>query len=72
MNNEQKQYLLQVYPNHRGKTMRGETLAVYYETEKILKNLPSINKRGCSCQYTAFAREIDNLYDQWFNSSNNQ
>lgn len=65
MKDSEKKYLLEVFPNHRGRTIRGETLAVYYETERILKNKEVIQKRGCSCEYRSMAEQIHNLYDKW-------
>jgi len=65
MSNEEKVYLLNVFPNHRGRTIKGETLAVYYETERILKQKDTIDKRGCNCQFRSMAEGVHTLYDKW-------
>lgn len=66
MKDEEKKYLLEVFPIHKGRTLRGETLAVYYETERILKQKDSIQKRDCSCQYRQLAEQVNKSYDNWF------
>ena len=65
MKDEDKNYLLEVFPIHRGRTIRGETLAVYYETERILTNKEQIQKRDCSCQFRSMADNVHVLYDNW-------
>lgn len=58
-------YLKEVFPQHRGRTIRGETLAVYYETERILQGKQQIQKRGCSCEFRSMAENVHMLYDKW-------
>lgn len=72
MKAEDKIYLLEVFPKHRGLTIRGETLAVYYETERILKNKEVIQKRGCSCEFRSMAENVHNLYDNWLSDEKRQ
>ena len=65
MKDEEIKYLLDIFPNHRGRTLRGETLAVYYETERILQQKHVIQKRDCSCQFRSMAENVHTLYDKW-------
>lgn len=65
MKDEEIKYLLEIFPNHRGRTLRGETLAVYYETERILKQKQIIEKRDCSCKFRSMADNVHVLYDKW-------
>jgi len=70
MKDEQIKYLLEVFPIHKGRTLRGETLAVYYETERILKQKDTIQKRDCSCQYRQLADNVNKSYDNWLRNFN--
>ena len=65
MSEQEEKWLEETFPSHRGKTLRRETLSVYYEAERLLKNKESITKRTCSCQYRSMAEGVHVLYDKW-------
>ena len=71
MKDSEKTYLKEVFPQHRGRTIKGETLAVYYETERILKQKEQIQKRGCSCEFRSMAEKVHTLYDKWLSDEKN-
>lgn len=68
MSEAEQRWLDEVFPTHQGKMVRGEVLQAYYEAERILKGKQTIQKRGCSCQFTGMAREVDRLYEQYRNN----
>ena len=45
MKDEDKKWLLEEFPKHRGKTIRGEVLQAYYRAEMVLSGKEKINKR---------------------------
>lgn len=71
MNKEDKDWLLEVFPTHRGRTIRGETLAAYYRAEMLIQGRDKINKRGCSCELRGMADQVDNIYNKWLHDEKN-
>lgn len=65
MSEQDKQWLIEEFPKYRGRILRGEVLDSYYKAEKILKNLTTIKKRGCSCEYKSLGIQVDNLYEKF-------
>jgi hypothetical protein len=60
-----RQFLLNTFPLHQARPIKGEVLAAYYKAEALLKGWDQIKPRGCSCNYGALQREIDKLYKEW-------
>jgi hypothetical protein len=72
MNNEDKRWLVEVFPTHRGRTIKGDTLAAYYRAEMLIEGRDKINKRGCSCEFRGMTQHVDNIYNKWlFDEKNN-
>ncbi len=69
MNTIEKQFLLNTFPEFQGRTLKGQVLAHYYETERILNGWESIKKRGCGCNYASMAREVDRKYKTWLENN---
>ena len=65
MNKQDKTWLLEVFPTHRGRTIKGDTLAAYYRAEMLIEGRDKINKRGCSCELRGMANHVDNIYNKW-------
>jgi len=65
MDNEKEDFLLNVFPEYQGRTLRGDVLNAYLKAEMHLKDRHAIQKRGCSCQYGSLGREVDKLYKEW-------
>lgn len=65
MNKQDKTWLLEVFPTHRGRTIKGDTLAAYYRAEMLIEGRDKINKRGCSCELRGMADKVDRLYTKW-------
>ena len=62
-------WLKEIFPYHKGKTIRGETYVVYLEAERILKGRESVQKRTCSCQYRGLAEEVNRLHNNWLHKN---
>lgn len=58
-------FLLNVFPQHKGKTMKGSTLQAYYDAERIFNGWDDIKKRSCGCTLGGLQREVDSQYDNW-------
>lgn len=58
-------WLLHTFPNHRGRTIRGEVLAAYYKAEMLLNGWTQIKKRSCGCELRGMATNVDKSYDKW-------
>ena len=69
MTKEEKQYLLEEFPKVKGRTLRGDTLRVYYETERILNNKEKIHKRSCTCEYRSLAIAVNKQYENWLQNN---
>jgi hypothetical protein len=65
MNEKDITWLTGIFPVYRDKVMKGSTLQAYYEAERLLLNLETIKKRGCSCDYKQMQQDINKLYDEW-------
>lgn len=65
MSEQEEKWLEEVFPQHRGRTIRKETLSVYYEAERLLRGKEKIEKRSCSCQFRSMAESVHVLYDRW-------
>ena len=65
MDNEKEDFLLNVFPEYQGRTLRGDVLNAYYKAEMLLKDRHAIQRRSCGCQYGSMGREVDRLYQEW-------
>lgn len=65
MKHSEEVWLKEIFPNHKGKTIKGETYQVYLEAERILNGWESVKKRSCSCQYRSLAQDVNRLYNKW-------
>ena len=65
MDNEKEDFLLNVFPEYQGRTLRGDVLNAYYKAEMLLKDRHAIQRRSCGCQYGSMGREVDRLYKEW-------
>lgn len=65
MDNEKEDFLLNVFPEYQGRTLRGDVLNMYYKAEMYLKDRHAIQRRSCGCQYGSMGREVDKLYNEW-------
>jgi hypothetical protein len=62
-------WLLHTFPNHRGRTIRGEVLAAYYKAEMLLNGWDKEKKRSCGCQLRSLADGVDKLYNKWLHNN---
>jgi hypothetical protein len=62
-----KDFLLNVFPKYKDANLHQDKTALnmYYQAEKILKGLPTIQSRGCKCEYNSFKTSVDKLYEEW-------
>lgn len=65
MSKEEKTFLLEEWLPVKGTTLRGPTLSLYYEAERILEGREKINKRSCSCALRGMAENVHNLFHAW-------
>jgi len=69
MNTIEKQFLLNTFPEFKGRTLKGQVLAHYYEAERILNGWESIKRRNCSCNLGSMAREVDKKHNTWLENN---
>ena len=69
MNTIERQFLLNTFPEFKGRTMKGEVLQKYYEAERILNGYKAIKKRSCGCHYAGMGREVDKKYETWLQNN---
>ena len=69
MKDSEKQWLIQEFPKHKGKTVRGDIAKAYYEAERILNGWTQIKRRGCGCELGGMAKAVDNSYNKWISNN---
>lgn len=69
MNNEDKIWLEQTFPQYYGRTIKGEVYRAYLKAEQIFNGAAKLNERGCSCQYRSLKNEVDLKYNKWLQSN---
>lgn len=63
---EEATYIVEEFiGKYQGLILKGQTLAAYYETERILKGKDKIDKRNCVCQHKDLSRIVNSLVDQY-------
>jgi len=65
MSEQDKDWLLNTFPQHFDRTLRKETLAAYLKAEMILMGYSKIKNRDCSCQYRSLKNVVDTKYKEW-------
>lgn len=69
MTEADKKWLLEEFPKYKGRALKDEVLNAYYIAERLLKNNPTIHKRGCTCEYPGMANEVSILYDKFIKNA---
>lgn len=67
MNDKDKQYLKEVFEPVKEYTLRGETLGIFYEAERILTGATKTYPRGCSCELGGLKEKVIRLYNKFLN-----
>ena len=65
MNSKDEKWLEEIFPQYKGRTVRGEVLTAYYEAERILNGWDKTKRRGCSCELRSLANSVNKLYENW-------
>lgn len=64
MNDKDRQYLREVFDPVKEYTLRGETLSIFYEAERILTGATKTYPRGCSCELGGLKEKVIRLYNK--------
>tara|TARA_S200002703_G_C3782970_1_gene241314 strand:- start:251 stop:469 length:219 start_codon:yes stop_codon:yes gene_type:complete len=66
MNKQDRDWLINQFPNHRNfKSIDQDTIDAYMRAEMILHGWNKIKQRGCKCQWKGVIAGIDVIYDKW-------
>lgn len=64
MTKEEAVWLVDVFLPYWNRGLRGNTIDVWYEAERILRDKDKIEPRSCPCHWKGMAMEIKARYSQ--------
>ncbi len=70
MSENDRDWLVNNFPNYIGRTLRGDVLHAYLEAERIILNREKHRVVSCSCQLRDIATTINELYSKWQRENN--
>lgn len=69
MSPEDKKWLIEEFPNFKGRTMMKQTLQAYYRAEMLLNGWEKVKPRTCSCHLRGLADGVNALYGKFINEN---
>jgi len=64
MTKQEAVWLVEEFLPYWDRGLRGNTIGIWYEAERILLGAEQINKRECTCHWKGLAMEVKARYNQ--------
>ena len=68
MDNGNKQWLINIFPQYMAYKLRGDNINQYKQAENLITG--KVSAPSCGCSYHAYQDKVNQLYKEWLEKEN--